>query len=161
MPALPLRIKDEMGVSTNGQICFGVLLDENVELPWDKDNDGDFEAWWMCIQGYQPPFEIYDETGNYINGARPPEEYYTHRHAFEKAHPLPFTLVNYCSGDDPMYILAIVSSEKGASRGYPESFNPVDLNVDQDEIDKLVQFCTDYGIEYDGEPGWWLSSYWG
>jgi len=155
-----------MGQSTDGQICFGVLLDEATDLPWDNDIDaGDLEMWWMRMQGYRPLFTLWDETGNYVNGVRPPEEklkeYYDHKHAFEETHPVPFALVNYCSQNYPLYILAIASSERVANRGYPKSFNPADLNVSQDEINNLLKFCADHGIEYNNEPGWWLSSYWG
>ncbi|KKM61996.1 hypothetical protein LCGC14_1526060, partial [marine sediment metagenome] len=26
-----------MGVSTNGQICYGIMFDEDTEFPWDED----------------------------------------------------------------------------------------------------------------------------
>jgi hypothetical protein len=154
-----------MTVSTDGQICFGVLLGEGYELPWDnEDYDGWIESWWLDVQGYKPPFEIYDESG-YIGGVKPPEEkireYHDHRYAYKVAHPQPVKLVNCCSGKYPMYILAVPSSCKGANRGYPEAFNPADLTVTQEEVDTLMQFCADYGIEYEGKPQWWLSSYWG
>lgn len=152
-----------MTVSTDGQICFGVLLEKDHKLPWDNgDYDGWIESWWMDVQGYKRPFEIFNESGNYIGGMKPPEdkrrEYYDHQHTFEKAHPLPIKLVNYCSGDYPMYILAVPGNSKRASRGYPESFDPAELTVTQEEVDALLQFCDDYGIEHD-EPKWWLSSY--
>jgi len=152
-----------MTVSTDGQICFGIVLDEGIELPWeDEDGEGYIELWWLDVQGYKPPFEMYNDRGSYIGGVKPSEkkhrEYYDHQHAFEKTHPLPVKSVNYCSGDYPMYILAVPGSCKRANRGCPESFNPTELTVTQEEVEKLLQFCDDYGIEHD-EPKWWLSSY--
>lgn len=155
-----------MSVSTDGQICFGIALGEGIELPWeDEDGDGYIESWWRDVQGYKPPFEMYNDRGSYIGGVTPSEEkhreYYDHQYAFEKTHPLPVELVNYCSGDYPIYILAVPDSVKCAGRGYPKLFDPAELTVTKAEVDALLEFCADYGIEYDGEPQWWLSSYWG
>ena len=37
-----------MSVSTDGQISFGILLDKNVELPWDDEKYRyDIEHWWV------------------------------------------------------------------------------------------------------------------
>ena len=37
-----------MGVSTDGQISFGILLDEGVETPWDDEKYAfDIEKWWV------------------------------------------------------------------------------------------------------------------
>jgi len=146
-----------MSISTNGQICFGVIVDE---LPWE---DEDIESWWLDVQGYEPSFKLY-ESGEYVDGVKPPddkiEEYFAHKFDFQERHPLPVVLINYCSGDCPMYILAVPSSVRSAHRGYPEPFDPVELKVEQNEVDKLLQFCDDHGIER-GWPRWWLSSYWG
>jgi hypothetical protein len=155
-----------MGVSTNGQICFGVVCEEDTEFPWDDGEwGGDIEEWWRtAVCGYIPEEEIYDESGGYIGGKEPSREkiasYHDAQRAFDALHPVPVELVNYCSDDCPMYILAVPSSSLSCSRGYPESFRPEDLKVSQEEIDSLLEFCRTHGIEH-GEPGWWLTSYWG
>jgi len=144
-----------MSTSTDGQICFGVLVDE---LP-----DDNLDSWWLDVLGYEPPFKLY-ESGSYINGVKPSEdkikEYYAHKFDFQEIHPLPVTLINYCSRDHPMYILAVPSSVRSARRGYPEPFDPAGLKVEQNEVEKLLRFCDDYNLKCSW-PRWWLSSYWG
>lgn len=155
-----------MGVSTDGQICFGVVCEEGTEFPWDeKPWDGDIDEWWrMEVCKYHPEVEIYDESGHYIDGKEPSqsviEDYFSAQRAFDKEHPLPVELVNYCSEDCPMYILAVSPTVMNCRRGYPLSFKPESLTVATFDVAALLQFCETYGIEH-GEPGWWLSSYWG
>lgn len=155
-----------MTVSTDGQICYGIRFDEDMEFPWESDEwDRDFEDWWIYEAcGYKNPFELFTAQGEWIRGKKPPEEkideYYDARSAFRDSHPLPIELVNYCSGDYPMYILAVPSSCHTAHRGYPENFIPSNLSVSNEEMDRLGQFCEKWGLE-GGEQGWWLSSYWG
>ena len=153
-----------MGVSTDGQICFGIAFEDGTEFPWGSDEyDGDIEGWWICaVNEYQPPFEIYS-NGEYIGGIKPPDErideYYRVRLDFEKAHPLPVRLVYHCSGNYPMYILAIPRTVKKAARGYPEEINPSEMVATQDECNLLIEFCKTHDIEAEA-PRWWLSSMW-
>lgn len=157
-----------MGVSTDGQICYGVILDEDEESPWqDEIFDGDIDEWWVYyILGFKHSFEIYTQAGEYINGVEPSKDrinqYYQEKRDFEQANQkLPVELVNYCSGDYPMYILAIPDTCNSARRGYPEKFNPGKLTVTSEQIQVLLDFCEKYAIKYKGEPAWYLSSYWG
>lgn len=155
-----------MGVSTNGQICYGVILDEEEEYPWQEFDD-DIDEWWTCgILGFKHSFEMFTPEGNWIGGKEWPREerdkYYQEKRDFEQANPkLPVELVNYCSGDYPMWILAIPDTCNSARRGYPESFNPADLIVTDEQKQGLIEFCEKYGIKYQIEPSWYLSSYWG
>jgi hypothetical protein len=155
-----------MSVSTDGQICFGILFEEDFEFPWSQEEYfHDIEQWWLEeILQYKPPFKLY-EDGGYIGGIKPQQEkideYYEHQNNFEKKNPLPVSLVNYCSRDFPIYILAVPSSVVGCCRGFPTKFKLEDLVVTEEEINKLVQFCKDHNIEYESSPQWYLSSYWG
>lgn len=157
-----------MSVSTDGQICFGIAFEDGQGFPWDSDGyDGDMDKWWIyTVHKYQPPFEIYgDGDGGYLGGVRPPDEriseYHQARMDFENAHPLPVILVHHCSGDYPMYILAIPRTVKVASRGYPEEIKPSEMIATRDEYDLLVEFCKTHDIDTGGQtPKWWLSSMW-
>ena len=56
-----------MGMDASSDIVFGVLLktDDEGNYPWGDDLD----EWWLTnVRGYKPPFEIYDEAGNYLIG---------------------------------------------------------------------------------------------
>ena len=113
-----------MGTSTNGQICYGVAFEDGYEFPWDADYDGDIDAWWIYeVHGFKHSVEIFDTAGCYLNGREPsPDEvsrYFKEIRDFSEAHPLPVKLVNYCSGDCPMYALAVPSSFIRAGRGCP------------------------------------------
>lgn len=165
-----------MGQSTDGQICYGIAFPDGFSFPWD-----DHEKWWREVNGYKHPFKLYnnDESG-YIGGVRDEKKidaYYDHQHAWDKEHPFPVELVNYCSGDCPMYILAVKETCKNNSRGYPEKFNPAELKVTEEQKQSLLDFCNKYlgekisehnNDEYISEdnkivlePEWYLTSYWG
>jgi len=158
-----------MGVSTNGQICYGILLVDEIELPWD-DVDNDIDKWWLYeVLNYKNPFEIFDQDGNWINGEKPPtttvDEYYETQKEYRKLHGgLPITMINSCSEDYPQWIVAIGETAKKAFRGSPVIFEPSSLvnGFEKERANKiLVKFCNDYDLQYETEPAWYLSSYWG
>jgi len=161
-----------MGTSTDGQICFGIQFEEDYRFPWNSDN-ADIDNWWLYkICGYTNPFELYDEEGEWLNGIKPSQgqikEYYDPQREFEKEHPLPVELINYCSGDYPDYIVAIPRTCMTSSRGFPKAFNPKDFVITEEEATALVAFCQEHCQPYDEDydppdftPHWYLSSYWG
>lgn len=154
-----------MGVSTDGQICFGVAFDEGFGFPWEEEEyEGDEQKWWRDINGYKSPFELYDKRGEYLDKNTSKDrinEYYKHKHEWEEKNPFPISLVNCCSGEYPQYIIAVSSSCRSCSRGYPDEFDPKELVVTDAEVRDLINFLNKYEIEYEGEPKWYLSSYLG
>lgn len=132
-----------MGVSSDGEISYGIVFEEGYEFPWDVDHDGDPDEWWIS-KVLQLIYKDYAEM-----------------HAILKDNPLPFQLVNYCSGEYPMYILAVPGTLKSAYRGSPKSFTLDELQVDEEASKKLIAFCEEYGLEGESEIGWTLSSYMG
>jgi hypothetical protein len=157
-----------MGVSTDGEISYGILFEDGFEFPWDDDKyEGCIEEWWKSVNGYENPhFNPYDEaTGNYKAGVSQSDPrigvYHTHRLEWSEANRLPVTLVNCCSCDCPIYILALPSTTLKAWRGDPKAFDPSQFVVTSEQSQQLTDFCAKYGIETSDEPKWWLSSYWG
>ena len=149
-----------MSQSTDGQICFGISFPEGFEFPWDKADCWQ-ENWWRNINNYKPLFDLHDNASD-----EDCKKYYEHRRAFDEQNPFPVTLINTCSGDYPMYILAIPTTCLTASRGYPKIFDPKSLTIEQKDIDGLLHFITKYikfedECEIDLNPKWYLSSYWG
>jgi hypothetical protein len=69
--------------------------------------------------------------------------------------------VNVCSGDNPIYILALKGMGFIAKRGRPQAFDPSLLIVTDDQQQSLIDFCKTYNIDVEGKPQWYLSSYWG
>jgi len=152
-----------MGVTTDGRICFGILFEEDYEFPWDAIDD--IEEWWLEENNFSHSIEIYDETGNYKNGRVPSEEevdiYWAEQNDFLVENPIPIELVNCCSCDCPIYILAIPRTVITASRGCPEIFNPEKMKVSKQEVMELFDFCVEYlNIEEGTSANWYLSSLW-
>jgi hypothetical protein len=139
-----------MGVSTDGEIWYGVILGEQEEdFPWEEE--GDIEFWWQ--EKHSPGLMDLPTF----------EERHEERKRVEREHPLPVELVNYCSCDYPMYALAVPGVGLSASRGYPEKFNPYDLPQGEEmgeAVDRLLNFCHEYNIEFSDGPSWFLSSLW-
>jgi hypothetical protein len=157
-----------MGVSTDGQICYGFILKEEQTFPWDNEKfDYDVETWWVeGILGFKHSFELFDENGRWIEPRQSKEvedRYFQEKRDFEESHEkFPYELVNYCSGDYPMYILAIKRTCMSASRGYPEKFDPQQMEmISQEEDADFMDFCKKYKIKTKGTSQWYLSSYWG
>lgn len=150
-----------MGVSTDGIVCFGILLDEDVELPWESgewEEDSDIEGWWRATRGYQEPFVIADWDAVSDDQMR---AYYEHRREWEEEHPCPVEPVNCCSGEYPMWILAVPGSVQTAHRGLPQTLEVPTVHEAAGE--QLLKFCVTYGIEIEegNKPQWWLCSYCG
>ena len=156
-----------MSQSTDGEICFGYKFEEEYGFPW-VENEDDPEDWWAeDVHNYKPPFKMFTEDGQWVGGKEWPVEkrkdYWLHKENFKENMPkLPFKLVNYCSAECPMYMLATPSSILTARRGYPLEFDPRNLKVIESEIKELNAFIAKYDLKPENEaPSWFLSSYWG
>lgn len=153
-----------MGVSTNGQLCFGVLFEEGYEFPWEDDG---LEDWWLIESGWTWDGEYpYTEDGkDYAPGFTPDDPridaFYTSQSRWKESHPCPVIDVNYQSGEAPAYLIAIPSTLIEAYRGYPEVIDPSRLVVTDEDVQTILDFCDRYSLEFEGEPAWFLSSFWG
>jgi hypothetical protein len=67
--------------------------------------------------------------------------------------------VNYQTSSDPAWILAVLSSCRSCSRGYPLAFLTHELVVTSGEIQVLFDFCKRFNIKTE-LANWYLSSYW-
>jgi hypothetical protein len=81
---------------------------------------------------------------------------YEEQHKVEKECPI--ELITHCSGEYPMYIVALRGHTTKAWRGSPEVIES--LNVDERLLSEAKIFCNKYGIPFD-DPKWLLASYWG
>jgi len=155
-----------MGQSTDGQICFGIEFEEDYEFPWGNEEFEDIENWWLeAVLKFKPSFSIYTQDGmDYLPNVTEEMKrtHHEERRQFIKSHNSPpVELVNVCSGDYPVYILAVPCTIFSASRGYPIAFEPKDLKVNIGDVIILEKFCKEYGLEGQSKPQWYLSSYWG
>lgn len=164
-----------MGQSTIGSICYGIKFEEGQEFPWDEEPfHGDIEAWWRSVNSYvNPCFNPFTSEGYFKAGITENDprirQYCAHQRIWMAANPVPIVLVNYCSAECPMYILAVPTTCNRCSVGEPLSicdFSPANT---VGESSRLISFCDSYGIvknngikPSDGNlphPKWWLSSY--
>jgi len=148
-----------MSVTTNAIIAYGISLDEDQEIPWETGDDTEVEEWWLKVNGYEPPFKMFDEHGMWINGVEPPQEkqdvYWNHRRAALEANPLPVEIVLHCSGDYRMYIVAVPGTVTEAYRGYPVAISVIRPPTEMSK--PVMDFCERFGLKGDG-PDWWLAS---
>jgi hypothetical protein len=91
----------------------------------------------------------------------PAEGWLDYQKEFDAAHPCPVRLVNYCSGDYPMWVLAVPGSVRSNNRGYAVRFDPAELIVTDAEVQALKEFCIKYDLIPEEDAGWYLTSYWG
>lgn len=150
-----------MGTSTDGIIGHGVVCEKGAEFPWEIYGE---EEWWRKTSGYKPKHQPHTEEGDYAegwsNGDPRFDEHFADERAWDKAHPMPVKVVNYCSDNCPMFALVVPSSHLVNNRGYPQGFDPEKLTVSDKELRALERFIVDHGIEGEA-PRWLLMSYWG
>lgn len=132
-----------MGVSTNAVLVFGIDIGE--DLPeFLEDFDGDFDDFLADYSGLPK----WGEEG----------------HDFDKTvawnNDFPVELVQHCSYEYPMYILAVRGTESTARRGYAAEIDVASMQIDNVKILQLKNFCEQYNIEWQ-EPKWLLCSMWG
>lgn len=141
-----------MGVSTDGQIWFGIDFEE-----------GD-ETLARAMKNYLLENKIIEEEDDYFDDPDdindPDEYFYSIPEDIRKG----IELVTHCSGECRMYVICIEESSKYASRGYPEKINIVHETSEQGRLDwkaRIIAFCKEIGIEIDSNDiNWHLSSMW-
>jgi len=152
-----------MGVSTDGIIAFGVMCEEGTEFPWDDFDD--VSEWWLTTSGYVPTLHPFTKLGEYAEGWTEQDSrldiYFAERRGWEKEHPIPVEVVNYCSHNAPMFAICIPGTLICCTRGYPKAFDVEALRVTEEEVGSLLAFLDEYNIESDRNPQWLLMSFWG
>lgn len=170
-----------MGQSTDAILVFGHEYGEDPEVfPWydEEEGDHDEEKWWYDQHGLAKRLtEIYEIWGEWEKDM--PYAQHNERSAqFAAAFPelaaekealhearralgdMPVEVVRHCSGDYPMYILAVPGTKVRASRGHPEVIDPKSFitTISVDAWQGAAEFCKKWDIEF--KPQWFLVSYW-
>ena len=149
-----------MGVSTDGSICYGIWFgEEDFEFPWSTEKFyHDIDDWWAMQNNFLDGMNYEEFSAKF-----PEKNYFAERKECFKAHPCPIGVVNVCSCEYSMEILAVADSVRTCSRGYPTQLNIVELlaTVTKESHADLLAFCDKYNIDIgDNEPQWWLGSLW-
>lgn len=157
-----------MGFNVSASLVFGYSFEEGFEFPWcDEDGESDIDSWWLYeVHGYKPPFEIYMDDGNYIGGVEPSkeklDEYYAHKRGFEEKIGETPVKLEFCNTYDYTSVIIHHPARTFGCWGYePEEIDPAKLTVPETDKQVLKDFLDKHGIEYEGEPRWWLSAFYG
>ena len=163
-----------MGVSTNGIVFYGFLINEDEDEAFEQfaplfnritgrsDEDADEDA--DEDEGVYVDVDV-DEIVAKLYGWDGENPQYCFE--WENEHPSPITIGMHCSHEYPMYYVAIKASEVTAYRGHPKSLNEV-LSI-QPKLgeptwnDLLCDFCERAGITPPPSDkfGWFVVSMWG
>lgn len=157
-----------MGHNAHALLCFGIRLDNEESQPWDDDLafDGDEQGWWRIAQGFKPVNESpFDEDGEYKPGFSSEDPrtkaWSAELWEWDKAHPFPFDLQMIGEADSPSYILCVRDQVKMAEWDECVQITPYDLKPLAVESSELRAFCEKHGVLTDGDPAWWLTSFYG
>lgn len=153
-----------MGVSTDGILCYGVVLGEHVALPWrTEEHSYSIELWWCYgIHGgsYAPAVVPFDESGNYLPGFSMLSDlsaYRAERRAHERSCPkLPVEFVNAGSRDDPVWVAAVPGTVTVAHRGYPVELLAQRATLTVHERGALQEFLVMHVPGHVRKPASWI-----
>lgn len=139
-----------MGQSTDAILAYGFDLGEDlsehgdlarIEDEFDGD-DGDFFASLVGIHPYgHPDRQSLEERQRLLK-------------------TLPVELIRHCSGDYPMWFLAIPGTKQEANRGSPTRVLPQGMIISEYDNRRFLQWCREHRIDVDG-TGWYIMSDWG
>lgn len=152
-----------MGVSTDALLVYGIDLTragycDEEEYPAfftdDDEEDFDFDKVLMRDAGLAP--WAYHEDDDKCEDIK---VFSARRKLAQEQAGV--ELITHCSGDYPMYILAVAGVGWSASRGSTIEISMADMLVNQlVGTDKLREFCKRHDIPW-LNPKWLLCSYWG
>jgi hypothetical protein len=145
-----------MGQSTDAKIFFGFPIEGGEDGTAFWENPGaeakDWEEFVAAKLGVKSP------TAEYSEETKPAYHAYwdAKREAIAK---LDVEVVEHCSGDHPLYALAVKTTYTRVCRGDIETFQPDHFYWKEEWFTKLRAFCELVGLEYK-EPAWCVCSYW-
>ena len=147
-----------MGISSDGIIFFGYCFEEEIAWVGDEEPaawaDDGWESLYAAVRGVHPPEEEYSEENKALHHA-----YWEKKSEICKESSCEIDL--HCSYDYGMHYICIRSTNKTASRGYPEKLDPKTFEINPEWKAQLDEFCKLVGIKPEGEPSWWLTSLYG
>ena len=153
-----------MGVTTNGILCYGFPLgdEDDVAPSWLIDGDPedenseamDFEDFLAKLHELpHPPGKWSDDEATKARL----REYWDKKSKLVEE--VGIELVEHCSEEYTMYVLAVTESVTTATRGSTIELGQA-ITTKQEWSEKLRAFCEKAGIEFK-EPQFLLCSYWG
>jgi hypothetical protein len=156
--------RKKMSRTVEGIICFGVLMDEESQVPWNqKEYSYDIDDWWLFgICKFKPTEEIFNKDGSYIDPKPTRKQidgYFNEERKFKKDHPLPIQIVRIGNSEEPRFIIAAIGTVTMGHLYDPYVLPAACMDVKTEDVDILLHFCIQYQIEYIGKPSWYLAAY--
>lgn len=148
-------------------LCFGVRYPKGYEFPWDKPSErknGKFyDHWWaFSVLRYKPEVELFDDSGNWINGVEPSkdvkEKYFNDLEKFLEENPPPFRPVNPFGCRTEGTVLAIPNQVYCFNERI-EEIDPkhkIFSSVKDSDIGYLVRNCMIYCPVGGYDAKWWI-----
>ena len=140
-----------MGQSTDGILVYGIDFGEDFDSERfvDADGDQDFEGFIHLERGVSPIMDV--ESTTYRDARWNAQK--------EAVKNYPIELVKYCSGNYPMYVVAVPGTKIRASRGDAKIITPDRLRVTNEQETALKGWCEQHDIKW-SQPHWLLCSVW-
>lgn len=145
------------------KIAYGIPLQEEGQeenFSFFKEFETDIRKFWNKELGFKRSKELFTSNGNYLSKPKPTEEelkkYFKEQDDFEEQNPLSAQLENCSYTEYPNYILVIPSSVISIERGEGLFFNPSDLKVSQEDIEKFENFISKYCEGLDCKSHGWI-----
>jgi hypothetical protein len=137
-----------MTVSTGGQIGYGVVCEEDASFLGNKNHLTTLTHGGDIFTATSRPLGFMANTLAERGEESVIDEYFDHREAWQKEHPLPVEIQNVCSADCPQYLIAAVGTTINCNRGYPTEISKEALEVSEEAKAALMDFLTWHNIEY-------------
>lgn len=139
------------------------------DQPWDAVSGpmSGLSNWWQTVKNcpLECPYDGDSRTGykaGYSEGDPRVNEYWAAMREWEKENPMPFSIKQHGSCEEPDDFIAVTGVGVSGDWNSPE---PVDMHNIEDGVRErginLKAFCEEQGIKFEGNPAWWLLSYYG
>lgn len=150
-------------MDATAKICFGFIVKDDYNLPWNKkEYDGHIDDWWLeGVLGFDKDFyDYYDtERRERIEPAYT-EEYYEPRKKLKENNPLPIEIEYFGHANGATRDVIIVPDSCMWLQWGPKPFDFTD-EINLDKLGKYKEFCLEYIPDEFEQPKWLWGSYYG
>jgi len=150
-----------MGTTTDAYLFYGFTIYDPEEgegemPPWMDDESDEGSLEWEDVLATK--LGLSKPDGAYIDHEGEYRTYWKERGKL--AEGAGCVVDTHCSGEYPIYFVALKDKYFRASRGNPTEIDMGSMVITSMEKEKLRRFCELLEIPWQ-EPKWYLASYWG
>lgn len=147
-----------MGIDGYGQLCYGILFEEEYLFPW-YELDEDIDDWWVYVIHKRPRFKTVKNNDWNKEIEKKFTVFLNEEEKFLETHPIPVEIVLIGSDSWSRTIIALKNHEFSVC-GDPLIIKSEDLTITVEKTKILTDFCKKY-LSVELKPHWYLSSYMG